>query len=79
MGAFVASPMGIALNRAFARITDGEVRRASLVWSSELPSKKEIRFYLRRVSRARQTPNARDEAHRIIQRSALLIGVFPRL
>ncbi|MEY9783948.1 helix-turn-helix domain-containing protein [Sinorhizobium fredii] len=67
MGAFVASPMGIALNRAFARIT-------------ELPSKKEIRFYLRRVSRARQTPNASDEmTHRIIQRSALLIGVFPRL
>ncbi|ASY69040.1 Transcriptional regulator, Cro/CI family [Sinorhizobium fredii CCBAU 83666] len=30
MGAFVASPMGLALNRAFARITDGEVRRAFL-------------------------------------------------
>ncbi|APG87394.1 Xre family transcriptional regulator (plasmid) [Sinorhizobium americanum CCGM7] len=27
---FVSSPMGIALNRAFARITDAEVRRAYL-------------------------------------------------
>ncbi|CCF01100.1 Putative transcriptional regulator (plasmid) [Sinorhizobium fredii HH103] len=27
---FVASPMGLALNRAFARITDAEVRRAFL-------------------------------------------------